>query len=193
MTFILGLTGCIGMGKSTTAHMFREEGIPVHDADAAVHRLYQGKAVYLIEQAFPQSIKDGKVDRGLLSKEVMNNPEAMARLEAIIHPLVRQKEQAFLSAIKAPLVVLDIPLLLETGADQRCHAVLVVTASQHIQKDRVLARQGMTEEKFKALMARQTPDAEKRRKAHFLITTDHGLEDTRRQVKDVVRVLAGKV
>jgi dephospho-CoA kinase len=192
MTFILGLTGCIGMGKSTTAQMFRDEGIPVHDADAAVHRLYQGKAVPLIEKLFPDTIRDGKVDRALLSKKVLKDPPSLTILEAIIHPLVREEEKAFLSRIKAPFAVLDIPLLFETGADKRCDAVLVVTASQQIQRERVLARQGMTEEKFHSLLKRQEPDLEKRRKAHFLVRTDQGLEKARRQVKDIIRALAGK-
>jgi dephospho-CoA kinase len=195
MTFILGLTGSIGMGKSTTSGLFRERGIAVHDADAAVHGLYRGRAVAPIEQAFPGVVRDGAVDRGLLSAAVLGKPDALARLEAIIHPLVREEEVAFLARCRqagAGVAVLDVPLLLETGGQDRCDAVLVVTAPYAIQKARVLARPEMTEEKFAAILARQMPDAEKRRRAHFLVDSGQGLMAARRQVGSILRLLAGR-
>jgi dephospho-CoA kinase len=195
MSFVLGLTGSIGMGKSTTAAMFRAEGIRVHDADAAVHALYQGAAVLLVEAAFPGTVVDGRVDRQRLGQHVVGNPGAMKRLEAIIHPLVRACEDAFradAAQSRAPLIVLDVPLLFETGGAARCDAVLVVTASPDIQRQRVLARSGMTIERFEALLARQMPDAEKRRHAHFLVDTGHGLESARDEVRAIVRALAGR-
>ncbi len=195
MTFILGLTGSIGMGKSTTSGLFRERGIAVHDADAAVHGLYRGRAVAPIEQAFPGVVRDGAVDRGLLSAAVLGKPDALARLEAIIHPLVREEEEAFLARCRqagAGVAVLDVPLLLETGGEGRCDAVLVVTAPAEIQKARVLARPEMTEDKFAAILARQMPDAEKRRRAHFLVDSGQGLMAARRQVGSILRLLAGR-
>ncbi len=195
MTFILGLTGSIGMGKSTTSGLFRQRGIAVHDADAAVHGLYRGRAVAPIEQAFPGVVRDGAVDRGLLSAAVLGKPDALARLEAIIHPLVREEEEAFLARCRqagAGVAVLDVPLLLETGGEGRCDAVLVVTAPAEIQKARVLARPEMTEDKFAAILARQMRDAEKRRRAHFLVDSGQGLMAARRQVGSILRLLAGR-
>ena len=189
----LGLTGSIGMGKSTTAKMFAEHGVPVHDADAVVHALYAGRAAPLIEAAFPGTVRDGQVDRTLLSPQVLGKPEAMKRLEAIVHPLVREEELQFLQRARDArkrIVVLDIPLLFETGADHRVDAVVVVTADEAIQRKRVLDRPGMTEDRFEAILARQTPDAEKRRRAHFLIDTGRGLEPARRQVRAILRALA---
>jgi dephospho-CoA kinase len=178
MTFVLGLTGSIGMGKSATAHLFRSHGVPVYDADATVHALYRGKAVPLIEAAFPSAIVDGAVDRPLLSALVLGKPDLMKQLEAIVHPLVREAEQAFLMDMAwrhVPLVVLDIPLLFETSGPSRCDAVLVVHVDAALQRQRVLERPGMTEERFHAILARQMPDSEKCRRAHFVIETSRGL------------------
>jgi dephospho-CoA kinase len=185
----LGLTGSIGMGKSATAQMFRDEGIPVHDADAVVHELYKGRAAPLIETAFPGSTRDGVVDRVELSRRVLNNAQAMKRLEAIVHPLVREEEEVFLKAAMAKgakMVVLDIPLLFETGANSRTDKILVVTAGPDIQRNRVLSRPGMTEEKFRAILARQTPDAEKRRRADYVINTGLGLDFARSEVRKLI-------
>ncbi len=196
--FVLGLTGSIGMGKSTTASMFREAGVPVHDADAAVHRLYAGDAVESVGQAFPGTVADGRIDRAALSARVLNDPEAMARLESLVHPLVRREETRFLDAMAKrqpsapPLVVLDIPLLFETGAEARCDAIVVITAPDAVQRARVLARPGMTEEKLAAILSRQMPDAEKRRRAHFLVDTGHGLDSARAQVASILRAVAGR-
>jgi dephospho-CoA kinase len=187
MTRILGLTGSIGMGKSTTAQMFREAGVPVHDADATVHDLYAGKAAPLIEKAFPGTVEDGVVDRVKLGAAVLGKPKAMAKLEAIIHPLVHQAERDFLAAnADAPLVVLDVPLLYETGGEGRVDAVVVITAPQDVQRARVLARPGMNEDKFAAILARQVPDAEKRRRADHLIDTSNGMESARAAVAQIV-------
>jgi dephospho-CoA kinase len=195
MTFILGLTGSIGMGKSTTANLFRERGVPVHDADACVHALYRGRAVAPIGKAFPGVVREGVVDRARLSAAVLGRPEALRRLEAIIHPLVRSEEEAFLKRCReagAGLAVLDVPLLLETGGESRCDAVLVVTAPLEVQRERVLARAEITEDKFAALLERQMPDAQKRRHAHFLVDTSLGLAAARRQVGSILAVLAGR-
>lgn len=195
MTFVLGLTGSIGMGKTTTANLFRDEGVPVHNADAAVHRLYAGEAVAPIEAAFPGTTSDGRVDRDKLGQAVVGKPDALRRLEAIVHPLVRAQEIAFLDAVRkagAPIAVLDVPLLLETGGDKRCDAVLVVTAPETVQRERVLARPGMTQERLNALLARQMPDAEKRRRAHFLVDTSRGVPAARAQVRDILKTLAGR-
>lgn len=192
---VLGLTGSIGTGKSTTAGMFRELGVPVHDSDATVHALYQGEAVGPVGAAFPAAIKDGIVDRKALAAELAARPDGFPRLEAIIHPLVRQKEADLLwrqRAAGSSLVVLDIPLLFETGADERVDKVLVVTCEPELQRQRVLARPGMTEEKFAMLMARQMPDAEKRQRADFVVKTDNSLEDARKQVKLIVDILKGE-
>ena len=195
MTFLLGLTGSIGMGKSTTSAMFRAAGVPVHDADQAVHDLYAGAAAPQIEAAFPGTTTNGVVDRARLSAAVLGRPEALTKLEAIIHPLVRAKEQAFLVEARrsgATVAVLDIPLLLETGAEGRYDAVVVVTAPAEVQRKRVLGRPGMTEEKFAAILARQMPDAEKRRRAHFLVDTSHGLMAAERQVRSILNAVAGR-
>lgn len=190
----IGLTGSIGMGKSTTARMFAAEGIPVHDADATVHALYAGRAAPLIEAAFPGTVVDGKVDRTLLSPQVLGKPDAMKKLEAIVHPLVREEEQAFLDRAlrdRRRLVMLDIPLLFETGGSDRVDAVVVVTADAAIQRKRVLDRPGMNEDRFEAILAKQMPDAEKRRRAHFLVDTGLGMEPARRQVRAILKALAG--
>jgi dephospho-CoA kinase len=191
---ILGLTGSIGMGKSTTAAMFRTAGVPVHDSDATVHRLYAGAAAPLIEEAFPGVTEHGTVNRTLLGQRVLGNAEAMQRLEAIVHPLVRAQEQAFLktaAASRAQLAVIDIPLLFETRGENRVDVIVVVSAPQDVQRERVLARPGMTEERFRQILARQMPDAEKRRRAHFIVDTGQGLDHARRQVRDILRALAG--
>ncbi|KAB2868032.1 MAG: dephospho-CoA kinase [Bauldia sp.] len=192
---VLGLTGSIGMGKSTTARMFMDEGVPVHDSDEAVHRLYSGVAAPLIEARFPGTVVDGTVDREKLSKAVLGNPEALRDLERIVHPLVRADADAFLARHReagAPLAVLDIPLLFETGGRERVDRVVVVTAPAQVQRERVLARPGMTEEKFAAILARQVPDAEKRAKADHVIDTGEGMEAARAAVKALVAELAGE-
>lgn len=191
---IVGLTGSIGMGKSTTADFFRRFGIPVHDADATVHALYRGEAVAPVETAFPGTSRDGAVDRVLLAARVLGDDAAVRRLEAIVHPLVRAAETRFLDEAKAAgrrIVVLDIPLLFETGGDARVDAIVTVTAPADVQRRRVLARAGMTEEKFEQILVRQCPDAEKRRRSHFLVDTGRGLEPARRQVADVLRACRG--
>ena len=188
----LGLTGSIGMGKSATAQMFKDEGIPVHEADQAVHELYAGRAAPLINAAFPGTVAKGKVDRKLLSEKVLNDTAAMKRLEAIVHPLVRETETAFLRQAEtsgAELVVLDIPLLFETHAETRVDKVLVVTASPDIQRSRVLARPGMSEDKFNAILARQMPDAEKQAKADYVINTSFGLDKARSDVRKLIKRL----
>jgi dephospho-CoA kinase len=195
MTFVLGLTGSIGMGKSTTAGLFRAAGVPVHDADATVHALYQGAAAPLIEAQFPGTTRHGRVDRAALSALVLADPDAMARLEALVHPLVREQERAFLRRCVAetrPLCVLDIPLLLETGGERRCDAVLVVSAPKAVQKARVLAREGMTLERFEAILARQMPDLDKRARAHVVLDSGRGLDAARRQVDAAIRAFAGR-
>lgn len=186
---VLGLTGSIAMGKSTTALMFRQAGIPVHDADSAVHALYAGKAVPLIEAAFPGTTAAGVVDRQRLGEAVLGRPEALARLEAIVHPLVAEDRDAFLKRAEregAPLVVLDVPLLFETGSERYCDYVAVVTAPAEVQRERVLSRPGMTEEKFEKLLASQMSDSEKRRRADFIIDTSRGLEAARRDVAKII-------
>ena len=187
--FILGLTGSVGMGKSATAKMFAEEGVPVSDADAVVHRLYEGEAVAPIEAAFPGTTAGGKVDRMKLGERVIGQPEEMRRLEAIVHPLVAAARDAFLAAAErsgAPVAVLDIPLLYETGGDTLCDAVVVVSAPPEMQRERVLARPGMTEAKFTAILAKQTPDAEKRARADFVVDTSQGFDVARAQVRDIL-------
>jgi dephospho-CoA kinase len=190
--FVLGLTGSIAMGKSTTAKLFAEAGVPVHDADAAVHRLYEGEAAAAIEAAFPGTTKDGKVDRAALSERVLSTPGALQRLESIVHPLVRQSEERFLESAEksgARVVVLDIPLLFETGADQRVDAVVVVTAPAEVQRARALER-GLSPAQFEALLARQMPDSEKRARADFVVDTSRGLESARAQVRDILAAIA---
>ncbi|MER9442580.1 dephospho-CoA kinase [Mesorhizobium sp. M0340] len=189
---LLGLTGSIGMGKSTTAKMFAEAGVPVHDSDEAVHRLYAGKAAPLVEAAFPGTTRSGAVDRAALAERVLGDAPALKRLEAIIHPLVRADADAFLAenrAAGAPLAVLDIPLLFETGGGNRVDKVVVVTAPPEVQRARVLARPGMNEEKLASILARQVPDAEKRRRADFVIDTGQGFDAARAAVKAIIAEL----
>ena len=187
--FVLGLTGSLGMGKSTTAAMFAEQGVPVHDADAAVHRLYEGKAASLIEAEFPGTTRDGKVDRAKLGERVLGNDAAMRKLEQIVHPLVRKAEERFLvEAMRngTAVAVLDIPLLFETGAESRCDAVAVVSASPEQQRARAFERPDMTEPKFQAILAKQMPDAEKRARADFIVDSGRGFEAARGQVRDIL-------
>jgi len=191
--FILGLTGSLGMGKSTTAAMFAEAGVPVHDADAAVHRLYEGEAAASIEAAFPGTTEGGKVDREKLGQRVLGDAAAMKKLERIVHPLVRQAEERFLADAErsgAPVAVLDIPLLFETGAQARCDAVAVVSAPAELQHARAFERPGMTEAKFQAILAKQMPDAEKRARADFVVDTGQGFEHARAQVRDILARVA---
>ena len=186
---VLGLTGSIGMGKSTTAKLFAEEGVPVYDADATVHRVYETEAAPAIEAAFAGTTVNGRVDRSLLSPRVVHDPAAMSRLEAIVHPMLRAHHQEFLDAAErsgAPVAVVDIPLLFETGGDKRVDAVVVVTTHPHVQRDRILARDGMTPEKLDAILARQLPDEEKRRRADFIVDTSHGIEPVRAQVREIL-------
>jgi dephospho-CoA kinase len=186
---ILGLTGSIGMGKSTTARMFAEAGVPVHDSDETVHRLYSGKAAPLVERRFPGTTVDGVVDRDRLAKAVFGNAAALKELEDIVHPLVRQDEERFLEEQRArgtPLVVVDIPLLFEVGAESRVDRIAVVSAPAAIQRRRVLSRPGMTEARFEAILAKQLPDAEKRRRADYVIDSGNGLEPARRQVERII-------
>ncbi|WGJ13453.1 dephospho-CoA kinase [Methylocapsa sp. D3K7] len=192
--FVLGLTGSIGMGKSSTAAMFREEGIPVHDSDAVVHALYKGGAAPLIEAAFPGTVREGVVDRGLLGARVLDDPAALARLEAIVHPLVAGARHDFLADAAqkgARLVVLDIPLLFETGLDREVDAVVLVSAPETVQKERVGQRPGMTPERLAVILGRQMPDTEKRTRAHFIIDTGRGFDAARQQVRGILRTLAG--
>jgi len=186
---ILGLTGSVGMGKSTTAQMFVTEGIPMFDADAAVHHLYAGEAAPLIEREFPGTTANGTVDREKLSAQVVGNPEALSRLEKLVHPLVGRLRAKFMHDAEqeaAKAVVLDIPLLFETGDPAKFHAVIVVSAPAEVQRQRVLARPGMTPEKLEAILKRQMPDSEKRARADFVINTGEGLESARKQVKEVL-------
>ncbi len=193
--FVLGLTGSIGMGKSATAAMFRARGVPVHDADAAVHALYGAEGVAPVEAAFPGVAADGRIDRGKLGARVLGNDAAMKRLEAIVHPLVAGRRDRFLDQARvsrAPLAVLDIPLLFETGGEALCDAVLVVSAAPEIQRARVLARPGMTEERFNLIHVKQLPDVQKRRRAHFVVDTGRGFDAAERQVDDILKCLAGR-
>jgi dephospho-CoA kinase len=192
---LLGLTGSIGMGKSTVAQMFRDEGAPVYDADAAVHALYAdgGAAVGPVGAAFPEAIVEGAVDRERLSKLVLNDADALKRLEGIVHPLVGAAQMQFLDDARragAPVVVLDIPLLYEKGGEKRVDVVAVVSAPADVQRTRVLARPGMTAEKFESILAKQSPDAEKRARADFIIETGGSLDETRSQVRAVLKALA---
>jgi dephospho-CoA kinase len=191
--FKLGLTGSIGMGKSATAAMFRAAGVPVYDADAAVHALYRGHAAPLIEAAFPGTVADGAVDRARLSKVLFEDESRLRTLERIVHPLVREERDRFLAAhAHAPIGVLDIPLLFETGGEADVDAVALVTASEAVQRARVLSRPGMTEKKFQAILAKQMPDSEKRRRAHFLIETGFGFAHAERRVRAILRAIAGR-
>ena len=192
---VLGLTGSIGMGKSTTARMFVEQGVPVHDSDEAVHRLYAGVAAPLVEAAFPGTTKDGVVDRPLLAARILGDADAISRVEAIVHPLVRADADTFLARARAsgaPIAVLDIPLLFETSGTGRVDKVVVVTAPAEVQRERVLARPGMTEEKFRAILARQVPDAEKRRQADFIVDSSQGMEAARDQVRAIIDALVDR-
>ncbi|GAB4282421.1 MAG: dephospho-CoA kinase [Roseovarius sp.] len=190
MTFRLGLTGSIGMGKSTTAALFAEQGCAVWDADAAVHRLYGrgGAAVEPIANLFPEAVANGAVSRERLREIVARDPEALRRIEAIVHPLVAADRAAFLARTAADIVVFDIPLLFETGSDAEMDAVVCVTAPPEIQRHRVLSRRTMTPEEFEAILAQQMPDAEKRARADFVIVTDT-LDHAREQVQAVVRAI----
>ena len=186
---ILGLTGSIGMGKSTTAKLFAEAGVPVYDADAAVHRLYEGEAVPAIEAAFPGTTVDGKVDRARLSALVVHDPAAMQKLERIVHPMLGASRKKFLDQAErsgAPVAVVDVPLLYETGGENRVDAVVVVTTSPEVQRERILARDNMTGEKLDAILARQLPDSEKRKRADFVVDTSHGLEPVRARIRDIL-------
>jgi dephospho-CoA kinase len=186
---ILGLTGSIGMGKSTTAKLFAEAGVPVYDADATVHRIYQGEAVSAIEAAFPGTTSDGKVDRAKLSAKVVRDPAAIQRLEQIVHPMLRSYHEKFLDDAEqagAPVVVMDVPLLFETGGEKRVDAVVVVTTAPEVQRERILARGTMTAEALEAIMARQLPDAEKRQRADFVVDTSHGLDPVRGRIRDIL-------
>jgi dephospho-CoA kinase len=187
--FVLGLTGSLGMGKTTTAGFFAEAGVPVHDADAVVHRLYEGDAVAAVAAAFPGTVTDGKVDRNKLAARVLGKPPALERLQAIVHPLVQEAERRLLADAQARgegLAVLDIPLLFETGGDGRVDAVVVVSAPADIQRSRVLGRPGMTIEKLESILARQMPDAEKRRRADFVVDTSAGFAAAREQVRAII-------
>lgn len=189
---VIGLTGSIGMGKSTTAKMFADAGISVNDSDRVVHELYRGKAVIPIEAAFPGSVRNGEVDRSELSRNLAKNPANFKLLESIVHPLVRERELAFLETAResaADMVVLDIPLLYETGAERRVDVVVVVSCDPEIQRKRVLERPGMTPEKFEMILGRQVPDAEKRRRADYVIDTGRGLDAARKQVQDIIETL----
>ena len=186
---ILGLTGSIGMGKSTTAKLFAEAGIPVYDADATVHMLYEGDAVPVIEAAFPGTTAEGKVDRARLSARVVHDPAAIKQLEQIVHPMLGASRQKFLQEAEqssAPVAVVDVPLLFETGGEKRVDAVVVVTTTAEIQRQRVLARDNMTGEMLDAILARQLPDAEKRKRADFVVDTSHGLDPVRARIRDIL-------
>lgn len=190
---ILGLTGSIGMGKSTTAKLFAEAGAPVYDADATVHLIYEGEAASAIESAFPGTTVDGKVDRTRLSAQVVHRPEAMKQLEQIVHPMLRAHHQKFLSDAEqsgAPVAVVDVPLLFETGGEKRVDAVVVVTTDADTQRQRILARDNMTAEKLDVILARQLPDAEKRQRADFVVDTSHGLDPVRERVREILAEVA---
>jgi dephospho-CoA kinase len=185
----IGLTGSIGMGKSTTAKLFAEAGLPVNDADAVVHDLYNGEAAPLVDAAFPGSMKDGTVDRRELARQLGLQPDDFTKLERIVHPLVRKQEAAFIAREGqrgSSMIVLDIPLLFETGAEARVDVTVVVSCDPQIQHQRVLARPGMTEEKFNMIMSRQTPDEKKRLKADYVIDTGHGIDLARARVADII-------
>ena len=186
---ILGLTGSIGMGKSTTAKLFAEAGVPVYDADATVHKLYEGEAAPAIEAAFPGTTSDGKVDRAKLSARVVHDPVAMKQLEEIVHPMLGASRKKFFDGAEAsgaPVVVVDVPLLFETGGEKRVDAVVVVTTSPELQRERVLARGTMDAAKLDSILARQLHDAEKRRRADFVVDTPHGLDPVRAQIADIL-------
>jgi dephospho-CoA kinase len=187
---ILGLTGSIGMGKSTTAKLFAEAGVPVYDADATVHELYEGEAAAAIEAAFPGTTADGKVDRQKLSARVVRDPAAMKQLEQIVHPMLGASRQKFFEGVEqsgAAVAVVDVPLLYETGGEKRVDAVVVVTTSPENQRARILARGTMTSEALDSILARQLPDAEKRKRADFVVDTSHGLDPVRAQIRDILQ------
>ena len=191
--FVIGLTGSIGMGKSTTARFFAEEGIPVHDADAVVHRLYDGEAAAAIETAFPGTTASGKVDRDKLAARVLGDGAALRRLEAIVHPLVQEAERRLLTEAESrgeKVAVLDIPLLFETGGEERVDAVVVVSAPPDVQRSRALERPGMTVDKLDAILAKQMPDDEKRRRADFVVDTSRGFEAARADVRAILDAVA---
>ena len=186
---ILGLTGSIGMGKSTTAKLFIEAGVPVYDADAAVHKVYEGEAAPAIEAAFPGTTVDGKVDRARLSARVVHDQAAIKQLEQIVHPMLGASRQKFLEEAErsgAPVVVMDIPLLFETGGEKRVDAVVVVSTDAATQRERILARGTMTNEVLDGILARQLPDAEKRKRADFVVDTSHGLDPVRTAIRDIL-------
>jgi dephospho-CoA kinase len=190
--FVIGLTGSIAMGKSTTARLFAEAGVPVHDSDATVHKLYENEAVAPIEAMFPGTTKDGKVDRAALAQRVLGDAAALKRLEQIVHPLVREASQRFLNeaeAAGAEVVVLDIPLLFETGGERRVDAVVVVSAPAEMQRARVLER-GVAAAQLDAMLARQIPDVEKRARADFVVDSSQGVEHARDQVNSILTAVA---
>ncbi|WP_144578394.1 dephospho-CoA kinase [Agrobacterium sp. DE0009] len=192
---VIGLTGSIGMGKTTTARLFAAEGVAVLDSDAVVHELYREEAAPLIEEAFPGTTVSGVVDRQKLGEVLRENPANFKRLEEIVHPLVRKRQQAFLAAAQnegREFALLDIPLLFETGAENRIDKVVVVSCSPEVQRERVLSRPGMTEEKFAMILARQMPDEEKRRRADFIVESGSGVENARDQVREILQTLAAQ-
>jgi dephospho-CoA kinase len=193
--YVIGLTGGIGMGKSETAKLFAAEGVAVHDADAAIARLYAkgGAAVEAIAKVFPETVKDGAVDRAALSARVVSDPTALTRLEHLVHPLVAQARQDFLKKATAPILLFDIPLLFEIGADREMDAVVVASAPEQVRRARVLARPGMTAEKFESLKARQMDDTTKRQQAHYVVMTNKGLEHAREQVKMILADIRNKL
>ncbi len=190
---LIGLTGSIGMGKSTTMQLFAEQGVPVYDADAAVHAVYAGEAVPHIEAAFPGTTAEGKVDRQKLAAQVLGKPEVLKKLESIVHPMLGAHRQRFLDDAEssgAPIAVLDVPLLFETNGHHRMDAVVVVSAPADLQRQRVLARENMTAEKLDAILARQMPDEEKRQRADFVVDTSQGIEPVRARVRDILAEVA---
>ncbi|QWW67772.1 dephospho-CoA kinase [Rhizobium sp. WYJ-E13] len=192
----IGLTGSIGMGKSTTAKLFAEAGVPVNDSDAVVHDLYAGEAAPLVDAAFPGTMKNGAVDRQELGRQLAQSADGFKRLEQIVHPLVRKRESEFLERQKevgAEMVVLDIPLLFETGAEQRVDTIVVVSADPQVQRERVLARPNMTEEKFNMILSRQIPDAEKRRRADYIVDSGHGIEAAKERVAEIIADLKRRI
>lgn len=193
MTFILGLTGSMGMGKSTTAALFKKHGVPVYDADHTVHNLYRGRLAPFIEEAFPGSTTNGVVDRSKLSIHIVGQSEKLKQLESIVHPVVQEEQDRFLKEhFASPIVVLDIPLLFENGKDRLCDAVVVVSTDASTQRQRVLAREGITIEKMDALLSRQIPDVEKRQRAQFIIDTSHDIPHVERQVLSLLKTLSGR-
>lgn len=190
---LLGITGSIGMGKTTAASMFRSVGVPVHDSDRAVHKLYAGDAVGPIKELFPTAVSEGRVDRKQLAYIVQSDKKALLRIEKIIHPLVAQDRINFIAAHRcagAKIVALDVPLLFETEMETAVDVVITITAPQSVQRERVLARSGMTESKFALLMARQCPDLEKRIRSHFVIDTSYGFDWVQAEISGLLRTLA---